>query len=294
MLLSVSRNFAVVGVGCIGLEHIRNVLLLPDAARIAAMVDTSPEMLRDAERLFPMDHTPVKSYASADHLFHDMQNTAIAIDAIIICTPNFTHIDVISAAIEHTSAHLLIEKPLCTTVEDCLKLQEMQKADPHSASRVVWIGMEYRFMPAIAKLIAEVHSGKVGIPRMLAIREHRFPFLRKVGHWNRFNRYSGGTLVEKCCHFFDLMRLILRQRPVRVIASGGQDVEYKQEAYVEERAGHLNLAQELQQEGGLHANAKTEAPDILDNAYVIVEFDGGARAMLDLCMFAENSLYQVP
>ncbi len=30
-------------------------------------------------------------------------------------------------------------------------------------------------------------------------------------------------------------------------------------------------------------------PDILDNAYVIVEYEGGARAMLDLCMFAEAS-----
>jgi predicted dehydrogenase len=32
-----------------------------------------------------------------------------------------------------------------------------------------------------------------------------------------------------------------------------------------------------------------EAPDILDNAFVIVDYDGGARAMLDLCMFAEAS-----
>jgi myo-inositol 2-dehydrogenase / D-chiro-inositol 1-dehydrogenase len=36
-----------------------------------------------------------------------------------------------------------------------------------------------------------------------------------------------------------------------------------------------------------------EQPDIIDNAYVIVEFENGVRALLDLCMFAENSLYQV-
>lgn len=30
-------------------------------------------------------------------------------------------------------------------------------------------------------------------------------------------------------------------------------------------------------------------PDIIDNAYVIVEFDNGCRGMLDLCMFAEGS-----
>lgn len=32
-----------------------------------------------------------------------------------------------------------------------------------------------------------------------------------------------------------------------------------------------------------------QIPDILDNAYVIVEFDNGSRGMLDLCMFAEGS-----
>lgn len=32
-----------------------------------------------------------------------------------------------------------------------------------------------------------------------------------------------------------------------------------------------------------------QVPDIIDNAYVIIEFDNGSRGMLDLCMFAEGS-----
>lgn len=35
--------------------------------------------------------------------------------------------------------------------------------------------------------------------------------------------------------------------------------------------------------------ALSQVPDIIDNAYVIVEFDNGSRGMLDLCMFAEGS-----
>ena len=103
---------------------------------------------------------------------------------------------------------------------------------------------------------------------MLAIREHRFPFLPKVGDWNRFARRTGGTLVEKCCHFFDLMRLIAEDEPVRVYASGAMDVNHRDERY-----------------GG-------ETPDILDNAFVIVDFRSGVRAMLDLCMFAEGAYWQ--
>ncbi|MCP4307522.1 MAG: gfo/Idh/MocA family oxidoreductase, partial [bacterium] len=102
----------------------------------------------------------------------------------------------------------------------------------------------------------------------LTIREHRYPFLEKVDNWNRFNRFSGGTYVEKCCHFFDLMRLALKSEPLRVTASGGQQANHLDETYNGER------------------------PDILDNGYVIVDFKSGARAMLELCMFAEGSRYQ--
>ncbi|HEU5300674.1 MAG TPA: Gfo/Idh/MocA family oxidoreductase [Acidimicrobiia bacterium] len=105
----------------------------------------------------------------------------------------------------------------------------------------------------------------VGTVRMVAIREHRFPFLTKVGDWNRFNRNTGGTLVEKCCHFFDLMNHIMQSTPRRVFASGAQDVNHLDESY------------------------DGETPDILDNAFVIVDYDDGARASLDLCMFAEAS-----
>ena len=54
----------------------------------------------------------------------------------------------------------------------------------------------------MSRLIAEADSGRVGEVRMVSIREHRFPFLKKVGDWNRLKRNTGDTLVEKCCHFF--------------------------------------------------------------------------------------------
>jgi predicted dehydrogenase len=52
-----------------------------------------------------------------------------------------------------------------------------------------------------------------------------------VGNWNRFNKNTGGTLVEKCCHFFDLMTLIIGSKPTRVMASGGQSVNHLDEEY---------------------------------------------------------------
>ena len=130
---------------------------------------------------------------------------------------------------------------------------------------MVWVGLEYRYMPLVAALINEVRSGTPGRVHMVAIREHRYPFLAKVGDWNRFNRNTGGTLVEKCCHFFDLMYLLAGAEPTRVMASGGQSVNHLDETY------------------------DGEVPDIADNAFVIVDFANGVRGMLDLCMFAEGS-----
>ena len=181
-------------------------------------------------------------------------------DALIIASPNHTHHDVLIDAMA-TDLPIMVEKPLCATVEDAETIVRLAE----SRRPPVWVAMEYRYMPAIARLIEEVEDGRIGRLRMLSIREHRFPFLKKVGDWNRFSRTSGGTLVEKCCHFFDLMRLISASEPVRIYASGGQDVNHLDETI-----------------GG-------ETPDILDNAYVTVDFANGVRAMLDLCMFAEAS-----
>ena len=132
---------------------------------------------------------------------------------------------------------------------------------------LLWVAMEYRYMPPLARFIADADRATGGI-RMLTIREHRYPFSSKVGAWNRFDAYTGGTFVEKCCHFFDLMRLILKSNPVRVMASGGQAVNHRDERH----------------------DGRT--PDVWDHGYVLVDFADGTRAMLELCMFAEGSRYQ--
>lgn len=46
---------------------------------------------------------------------------------------------------------------------------------------VVQVGLEYRYMPPVAKLIEKVKGRDFGNVKMVAIREHRFPFLVKVG-----------------------------------------------------------------------------------------------------------------
>lgn len=247
-------RYGLIGSGMMGQEHIRNLNLL-EGCQVAAIADPDANM-----RALSVETAlgAANSYAN----YKDMLSQE-KLDALLVVSPNDTHHAIMLDLLE-TDLPILCEKPLCTTTSDCKQL--VAKAQGRNAP--VWVTMEYRYMPPVARMLDEVNAGTVGKPVMMAIKEHRFPFLPKVGDWNRFNVRTGGTLVEKCCHFWDLMRLTLKSNPVRVYASGNMDVNFLDETYGDQK------------------------PDILDNAFVIVDFENGMRGMLDLCMFAEGSYWQ--
>ena len=251
--MSKNVNYGIIGCGMMGQEHMRNIALLPDT-RIAAIFEPDQTMADAAQAAAP-DAQMCRSLAE---LLDQSE-----LDCLLIASPNHMHVAQFSEIAETRPLPILIEKPLYTRADDLARLVALEQ----TYAAPVWVGMEYRYMPPVQTFIERAESATGGVT-MLTVREHRFPFLEKVGDWNRFNRNTGGTLVEKCCHFFDLMRHILKSEPVRVMASAGQDVNHLDERY----------------EG--------ETPDIWDGAFVIVDFDSGARAMLELCMYAEGSAYQ--
>lgn len=245
-------RFGIIGTGMMGLEHQRNLAALPGAV-LTAVSDPTPTSLEWARaEVGGADLT-----CFSDH--RELLDSGL-VDAVVVASPNDTHRSV-GADVLESGLHALIEKPLATTTAACAELL----AIPLRPGQVVAVGLEYRYMPPVAELISLVRAGAVGEPKMLAITEHRFPFLMKVDHWNRFNERTGGTLVEKCCHFFDLMNVVTGANPVRVMASGAQDVNHLDERY------------------------DGRVPDIVDNAMVVVDYDNGMRCSLDLCMFAEGS-----
>jgi predicted dehydrogenase len=246
-------RYGIVGCGMMGQEHIRNIALLAQA-EVSAFVEPDPGMAAATQALVP------RATPCADLSGLVQRND---VDALVIASPNHLHMAQLRQIADTRALPVLVEKPLYTSRDDEAFLAELIRSYPAP----IWVAMEYRYMPPIARF-REMAAEATGGIRMLTIREHRFPFLEKVGDWNRFNHNTGGTLVEKCCHFFDLMRLILDDEPVRVMASAGQAVNHLDERY--------------------HG----ETPDIWDHGYVIVDFARGARAMLELCMFAEGADYQ--
>ncbi len=258
--MSKPLRYGIVGAGMMAREHVRNLALIP-GSEITAVVDPDA-----GSRSACLDEVS-RRLGQTPHVFQDHRALIETgdIDALIIASPNDTHAHILHDVFAATrKVAVLCEKPICTDARDMAPLAAAAAAHPAP----VWVAMEYRYMPPVAELIGHVRDGTMGPLHMLSIREHRFPFLAKVGDWNRFNARTGGTLVEKCCHFFDLMRLIVGREAVRVYASGAADVNHRDERY-----------------GG-------QAPDIIDNAFVIVDFAGGVRASLDLCMFAEGAFFQ--
>jgi len=248
-------RYGIVGTGMMGCEHIRNIRLIP-GARITAIADPVQTSLGLADAALG-EERPAR-FRSAGELAEKGE-----IDAVVVASANHTHREVLAPLFDRGIA-ILCEKPLATTLPDARWIVE--QAEKQGAP--FWTGMEYRYMPPVAEFVRQVHDGRVGALQMVSMREHRFPFLVKVGDWNRFARNTGGTMVEKCCHFFDLMRLITRSEAVRVYCSGAMDVNHRDERY-----------------GGA-------TPDIIDNSFTVVDFADGTRAMLDLCMFAEGVEHQ--
>ena len=249
-------RYGIIGAGHMAREHVRNLALIPGSI-ITAIADPVEASREETSAGILAE---VQSFAD----YRDLLDSNL-VDAIIIASPNDTHHAILKDIFSSGKAYpVLVEKPVCTTLADADELEALAQVYPAP----IWVAMEYRYMPPVQEILRTARNGDLGGLRMLSITEHRFPFLDKVGDWNRFSERTGGTLVEKCCHFFDLMRLILQDEPVRVYASGARDVNHADELY----------------------DGRT--PDILDNAYVVVDFAGGARAMLELCMFAEGSLFQ--
>ena len=151
---------------------------------------------------------------------HKEMLDADLVDGYIISSPNYTHIEVLKDVIS-SKKNLLIEKPMCTSTKDCINFKNLATNYPAT----IWTAMEYRYMPPVKRMVEEIHNNIIGNLKMLSIREHRFPFLVKVNDWNRFAINTGGTLVEKCCHFFDLMRLIVKSEATQVYANADNQID---------------------------------------------------------------------
>lgn len=247
-------RFNVIGCGVIGHEHIR-VTMLEGRGTVHGIYDVSARSAERAEAMFS------EQFSGEELIRYDSLEAACNdpdVDGLIICTPNYTHLEIVREAVK-SGKHVLLEKPMATTLSDAQEVSKMAR----NHSSVFQIGLQYRHKAIYMEAIHEALERKaVGDIKTISILEHRVPFLDKVKQWNKFSEYSGGTLVEKCCHYFDLLNMFAGSRPKEVYATGSMAVNFIDFDYESRKA------------------------DIVDNAFVTVVYANGVRASFDLCMFS--------
>lgn len=211
-------------------------------AAVTAVFDPDEEARRSAQAVCHDHGDDPTLYDSFDALAESREY-----DTVIIASPNHTHADAVLPFLERGS-NVFCEKPLATTLADHDRLI---KADEQSDS-LFYIGFNMRHSPLYRRLRTLVHEGAVGQLGMITAHEVRMPF--PPGHYYS-REESGGSLLEKVCHDFDVFNWIIEADPIKVAAFGGQHVF-------------------------------SENTDVLDHATVIIRYDNGVKATLELCLHA--------
>jgi predicted dehydrogenase len=237
-------RFGFIGLGAMGLSHVNTIVrLCARQAEVTAVCSTNADHIRELHGVAP--HAKVFK--------HEADLIAAPLDAIFVSTPNFTHAPLALQVIQ-AGKHLFLEKPCGITAAECHQLAEAAA----KSDRVVMIGHEFRLSPYFRKIKELVAAGEIGRPQMVWCREFRGPFQKKTNDWIQDSQRSGGTLVEKNCHHFDLMNWWVDSKPARVCAFGGNAVNH--------------IA------GVPHPTN--------DHATVIFEYASKVRGTLHLCLFA--------
>lgn len=168
------------------------------------------------------------------------------LDAVAIALTNDQHHVAAIAALE-AGKHVFCEKPLGLTVKQCDEIIAAAAA----SGKVLQVGLEMRYQRLYREMKTLIDRDAVGDLQLMWCREFRGPM--RAG-WRSSEAFTGGTILEKNIHHIDLFHWMMGRPPLRVSAHGGTNVLTDRE--------------------------------ILDNAQVLIEYEGGRRATLELCLFA--------
>jgi UDP-N-acetylglucosamine 3-dehydrogenase len=190
-----------VGVGVIGAGAVADITHLPGyhkipEAKIIAVCDLNKKRAE----------TIAKKYnAEAWYTDYTKLLEREDIDAVSICTPNFLHCEQTVAAAKH-GKHVLVEKPMATTLEECDKMiQACEKANVK-----LMVGANPRFEPQNQQIKKLLDKGTIG--KILQIKYHAayggpIVFWPAVSDWffNK-NKVGGGCIQDFGTHMIDLFR----------------------------------------------------------------------------------------
>ncbi|KIC66839.1 Gfo/Idh/MocA family protein [Pseudarthrobacter phenanthrenivorans] len=188
-----------------------------DTAELVAFSDVNPGRVEFYQKLIQELGAPgpVASFDPAELTSFVQAN---AIDRIIVTTPDYTHADYIVEGLR-AGADVVVEKPLTIDAESCRRIVQAV----HETGRNVVVTFNYRYSPRNSALKEIIQSGVIGKVTSIDFSwvldtVHGADYFRR---WHREKKNSGGLLIHKASHHFDLVNWWIDDVPERVFASGG-------------------------------------------------------------------------
>jgi predicted dehydrogenase len=205
-------NVGVVGAGRRAAQYFRYVPEdLRPLVRLTAIADPNESNREAFERLFA-DGRRTHQYSDADDMLANED-----LEAVIIASPNKYHAHYTQLAIA-AGAHVLLEKPVATSITECRQVWQAARASSREAS--IMVGFVLRYTPFYSRIQEIVASRELGTILAIDADENLGTGLTGLFHksWRRRDDLSGGFLVEKCCHDFDILNWLIGSAPDRAYA----------------------------------------------------------------------------
>lgn len=213
------RRYVVVGVGHRVQMYLDAMVgRHRDAAELVGLVDPNPGRMAVHLRWLSdagLDTTRIVS-AHPDELERVISTTRA--ERLIITSPDFTHAELIERGLG-AGVDVVVEKPLTI---DPAGTRRIATAVERSGRQVV-VTHNYRYSPRNSALKEVIKSGSIGTPVSVTFEwvldtAHGADYFRR---WHRDKANSGGLLIHKASHHFDLVNWLLADAPEQVYARGG-------------------------------------------------------------------------
>jgi len=185
------KQILVIGGGSIGERHVRCFLRTHRAA--VSLCETNEAVRQRVAGVYPLAAT----FSSLDAALSE------PFDAAVICTPAHVHIS-IAAELARRGMHLLIEKPLSTSLED-MELEQF-RAVVERAKLAVAVAYISRVHPALQQLKQAVVAQRFGRPVELVVTAgQHFPLYRPAYREIYYTRHEtgGGAIQDALTHLIN-------------------------------------------------------------------------------------------
>jgi myo-inositol 2-dehydrogenase/D-chiro-inositol 1-dehydrogenase len=200
-------RIGLVGYGAWGRMHAATIARIPGLSLVAVMCGSGASAGAAAA-----DLPGVTVYRELDALLGDP-----AVDLVDIVSPNNLHAAMAVAALD-AGKHVLLEKPMATTLADAERLVEAAER----SGRYVGIGLELHVSKQWARVRELIGEGAIGCVRYANLSLFRRPFRPGSGGWRHTGDRVGSWILEEPIHYIDLLLWYFRERglPVELSADG--------------------------------------------------------------------------